>query len=324
MLHAVIPFGLHCELGLEGFHFESLHAFLAGTYINTVAAAETVENVDGLHELHAGECLSDGGESCFDGRSVHLGLVEHEGTDSGVRTNVGALVTLDTVVGNPFGNECCHTALFVSCSALLPCAVFNTDEVADLEKVAVLSVDGADDAVDEFGVVVSSDSLDSEVGPCGIDGELFVFATAVNRSVVLVDHVLTFLAVRLDDEFLHLLDGEVDGDNFGDAEECALENGVGAVAQTDFLCNFCRIDIVNRDVVVGEIFLNLCREVFGKLLAFPDGIEKECAVVAQTAGHVIHVEVCLNVACHEVGSVDEVGRTDGVVTEAEVRAGETA
>ena len=51
------------ELSLEGLHLESLHALLAGTYINAVAATETVENVDSLNEAHAFESRAESGDS---------------------------------------------------------------------------------------------------------------------------------------------------------------------------------------------------------------------------------------------------------------------
>ncbi len=54
------------------------------------------------------------------------------------------------------------------------------------------------------------------------------------------------------DELLHLLYCKVNGDNLGDAEECRLKDGVGAVAKTDFLSNAGCIDVVNGDVVLGK------------------------------------------------------------------------
>ncbi len=41
-------------------------------------------------------------------------------------------------------------------------------------------------------------------------------------------------------------------------------------------------------------------------------------------GYVVHVQVSLYVACHEVGGVHQICGTDGLVAEAKVRAGETA
>ncbi len=78
------------------------------------------------------------------------------------------------------------------------------------------------------------------------------------------------------------------------------------------------VDVVDSDVVVSEVFLDLVVEVLGKFLAFPDGVEEECAALAETAGNVIHVEVSLHVTCHEVRSGHQVGRTDGIVAETEV------
>ena len=41
------------------------------------------------------------------------------------------------------------------------------------------------------------------------------------------------------------------------------------------------------------------------------------------AQHVVHVHVALHVASHKVRGVHQIGRTDGVITEAEVRTSET-
>ena len=125
--------------------------------------------------------------------------------------DVCTLVTLDTVFFEPFGDECCYTTLFVSGSALFPSAVFATCECAHFEKVAVLCVDGADNFVDECGIVVCFGCFCFKVAPSLVGGELLVFTTAVDCCIVLVDNVLTLLAVALDDEFLHLLNSEVNG-----------------------------------------------------------------------------------------------------------------
>ncbi len=221
--------------------------------------------------------------------------------------DVSTLVTLDTVFFKPFGNECCNTTFFVSGSALFPCAIFATNEVGYFQVVAGLGVDRTDYIVDECRIVVLYGCILGEVAPCFVDGELLVFATAVNSCVVLVNHILTLLAVALDDEFLHLLNGEINGDHFGDAEECALENGVGAVSEADFLSDLGSIDIVDGDVMVCEVFLHLVWQVLGQFLAFPDGVEKECSAVAKATGHVVHVEVSLNVASNEVRSGHQIG-----------------
>ena len=72
------------------------------------------------------------------------------------------------------------------------------------------------------------------------------------------------------------------------------------------------------DVVLGKIALDGHRQVFGQFLAFPDGVEQECAAFAQAAGDVVHVQVGLYVACHEVGGVHKICGTDGLVAETQV------
>ncbi len=75
--------------------------------------------------------------------------------------------------------------------------------------------------------------------------------------------------------------------------------------------------------MVSEVFLHFVRQVLNQLVALPDGVQQERTAVLQTAGHIVHVEVSLNVASHEVRRGNEVGRVDRLVAETEVRAGES-
>ena len=212
-------------------------------------------------------------------RSLHLNAcrveafdffsVENERTDGGVRTNVGALVALDAVLRSPCRNECGHTALLVCGGALRPGAVLDSLEGGNFQQVAVLCVDGAYHFVDECGIVVGLCRLRFERSPCRVDGQLLVFAAAVNGCIVLVHHVLSLLAVRLHDELLHLFYGQIHGDDTCDAEEGRLQDGVGAVAQADFLCDLRGVDIVNLDVVLGKVSLHAVRQVLGQRKKVP-------------------------------------------------------
>ena len=91
--------------------------------------------------------------------------------------------------------------------------------------------------------------------PLGLHGQLYILTTTVDSGVVLVDHVLTLGTVRLQGGSLHLLNGELNGDDLGDAEEGRLQDGVGAVAQTNLLSNLRSVDGVNGDVVLSEVGL---------------------------------------------------------------------
>ena len=177
---------------------------------------------------------------------------------------------------------------------------------------------------EELGGVDFCRLLVGQLGPCGIHIETRIFVAAVHGGEVLVHYVLAFLTVALHDEFLHLLNGQIHGDNLGDAEECALQNGVGAVAQSDFLRDFGCVDVVNGDIVLGEVLLDVVGKMLGQLVAVPYGVEHEGAAVAQTAGYVVHVQIRLYMASHEVGGVHQIGAADGLVAEAKVRAGEAA
>ena len=318
VLHAVFPVSGFVHLSFEGHHFESLVALHTGTNVGTVTATQAVEHVNLLNEVHT---LHGGRSLHFEGfalEAVQFFVGEYERTDGSVRTYEVALVTLDTVFFVPYRNECSHTALFVSSSTLFPSTVFRHLECANGEQVAVLSIDGAYEVRDVSGFVAYFLFVLRKVCPCGVDSQLLVFAAAVNSLVVLVDNVLTLLAIRLHDELLHLLNGQINGDYLGDAEEGRLKDGVRTVAEADFLGNLGCVDIVNGNVVLSKVALGIVGQVGSQLVAFPNGVEQEGTVVAQTAKHVVHVQISLNVASHEVRGLNLIGRTDGGVAETEV------
>ena len=322
----MLGFQLHLgSVGVERHHLEGLLTLLARADIGAVAAAETVEHGGLNAEVHTLHSLRS---QHVDGLALKLGgllVVEDERTDGSMRTAEGTLVALDTVLRIPLGDESLDATLVVGGGAGIPVAVGRAKlhEVGDLQQVAGLSVHRTDYLLDESGSVVLDNGVVGEVGPCGIHRQLLVLATAVNGCVVEVDDVLALLAIGLDDEGLHLGDGEVGRDDLRDAEEGRLQDGVRAVAETDLLADLRGVDIIDLDVVLGEIALHLVGDEVDELLAIKDGVEQEGATVAETARHIIHVEVGLDVASHEVRRIDLVGGVDGLVAEAEVRAGET-
>ena len=187
-----------------------------------------------------------------------------------MRTNVCTLVTLDTVFRIPFRNECRYTTFFVFSSTLIPSTVFDTLECRYRQQVTVLCIDRTNYFVDECRIVVFSFCVIRKVSPSRINSQSLVFTTTVNGSIVLVNNVFTLLAVRLNDEFLHLLNSLFYRNNACDTEECRLKDCVGTVTQTNFQCNLCCVDIVYRNVVLCEIFLNLVRQVLSQFFAFPN------------------------------------------------------
>ncbi len=241
-----------------------------------------------------------------------------------MRTNVSTLVALYAVVRDPFGNESGHAALLIAGGRLLPCAVLDTLEVRHLEQVAVLCVDRTHELVDEFRIVVLHLGILGKIAPRRIDIELGILAATVYGGIVLVHDILTLLAIALHDELLHLLYGQIHRNHLGDAEERALEDRIGAVAQTDLLSYLGCVDIIYGDIVVGKVLLHLVGKILGQLLALPDSVEQEGAAVAQTACHIIQMQISLNVASNEVGRGHQICGADRLVAETQVRAGEAA
>ena len=239
-----------------------------------------------------------------------------------MRTNISTLVTLDTLSSIPNWNECTYTTLLELGSARMPCAILDALERRNWKQVTILCVDWTYNLVDECVAISVNLWLSSEACPCWINSKLLVFATTINGSIVLVHNVLTLLAIRLNDEVLHLFYSLLNGDNTGDAEECRLEDGVGTVAETNLLSNLGSVDVVNLHMLLCKNSLNLVGDVVDEFLAVPNGVEQECAAILDATGNIVHVEVCLLVASHEVRCGNQIGRTDRIVTETEVRAGE--
>ena len=85
-----------------------------------------------MHTLHSGRSLHLDGVETVEGGELIVG--QNERTDGSVRANEGALVTLDTVLRIPNGNECFHTTLLVGGGTVLPRTIDGVvlHEVADL------------------------------------------------------------------------------------------------------------------------------------------------------------------------------------------------
>ena len=90
---------------------------------------------------------------------------------------------------------------------------------------------------------------------------------------------MSLVAVRLNDELLHLVDGQVYGDNLCNAEECTLQDGVGAVAQSNLLCYLRGIHIIYGDVVLGEVAFDAVGDEPNQLVALENGVQQERTVL---------------------------------------------
>jgi hypothetical protein len=96
-----------------------------------------------------------------------------------VRTDVSTLVTLDTVVLVPSGNEGLHTALLISSGTNHPRTVNSVvlHEVRNLQQVTGLSVHRTNEVLHECGSVVSLLSIVSQVSPLRLNCQLYILTT---------------------------------------------------------------------------------------------------------------------------------------------------
>ncbi len=64
-------------------------------------------------------------------------------------------------------------------------------------------------------------------------------------------------------------------------------------------------------------------QILSKFFAFPNGIEQECAILAKTTDHVVHMQVSLYMASHKIRRLYLISGTDRRVAETKVRTSET-
>ena len=150
VLSKVVPVGNLLFVVREGHHCQCLSVLVAGTNVGTVATTNAIEHAHLNAEVHASHWLGNFHFECCIFKALHFFLVENERTDTSVRTNVGALVTLNTVFGSPLGVESLNTAFFEGRRTVRHRTVYHVvaHKVGYFEQVARLSVDWANNLFD--------------------------------------------------------------------------------------------------------------------------------------------------------------------------------
>ena len=130
---------------------------------------------------------------------------------------------------------------------------------------------------------------------CPVRGDLKFFHitdTAFNRLIIQLNNRLTgLLEIALVNAIFHFLNGKGKRNDIRQSKECRLQYRIGAIAQPDFMCDFCRIDDVHLCIFLYKIPFHLCRDMVCKLLLAPCTVEKKCAVLLQIRGHVISSQI---------------------------------
>ena len=200
----------------------------------------------------------------------------------------------------------------------MPSTIFNTLECRYFKKVTILCIDRTNNLIDESWVVVCCSSISSKFRPRWIDSKFIVLTTTVYCSIVLVDNIFTLLTVRLNDEFLHLLNSQVNRNYACNTEECTLKDCIGTVTKANLLSNLSCVDVVNFYIVVCKVFLNIVRKILSQLFTIPYCVQKECTVLAKTTSNIVHVQVSLYVTCNKVRSIYKICRVDRSITKTKV------
>ena len=176
-----------------------------------------------------------------------------EGTDSGMRTDEGTLVTADTFFSIPARYEHSDAAFFFGAGPRRPAAVFDAVISADRQVIAFKGIDRDGKFAEEFRMFRHINRFIDSISPGGryIDFDDSRQAL-INGFIVHVDDVLAFLAIRCDDGFFQFRDSQVQGDDICQFEEGRLHDHVDAAAETDFLSNADGVDDIELDVVAGN------------------------------------------------------------------------
>ena len=98
---------------------------------------------------------------------------------------------------------------------------------------------------------------------------------------------LALLGEGLLGSLLHVLDGILAGQNTGQSEESGLQDGVGALAQTDLNSLVDGVDGVQLDVVVGDVALGLSGHVVSQLFVAPLAVDHEHAAGLYVLNHLV-------------------------------------
>jgi len=259
-------------LGFQGLHDQCL--FLGRTDIGAIAATGTVKDAHLDAEVQSAESSGRSGLPQYHSlRGIgRFRLIEQERPDGSVRTYVGTLVTLDTIVGDPFRDRNGNTTFFIGCRSGEESSVFISHKRGNRKVIALLGVHHVNQAADVFRpegeIRLGNNRFD--IFPFRRNGHFHhIHPSRINGSIVHVHNLLALPAVSIQDGALHLFHGQFERDHVGDSEESRLHDGVGAVAQPQVNPQLCPVDDIEVDLVVSEILLHFIGKPLFGLFSIP-------------------------------------------------------
>ena len=148
-----------------------------------------------------------------------------------------------------------------------------------------------------------------------------VLDSAIYRAVVHVDDLVALGAIGLFDGLFDGLDRIVLADDAGDRKEGGLHDHVDARTQAKSQAQFDRIDDVEFNFFLNQLFLHQGRQAVPDLIFGVAGGQEEGSATFQVRQHVIGIEKSRIVTGDEVGFVDQVRGNDLVLAETQMRDG---
>ena len=196
-------------------------------------------------------------------------------------------------------------------------------EGRDGQELAFVGQEAGRDALDEVRGVVRHERQEDVLLRDGIGGLdlVEVGEGGVDRGVVHLDDGLAALAVGFLDGLLDHADRLLGGQDAGELEEAGLHDGVDAGAHLGFAGDLVGVDDVELESAGDELLLDLGREVVPDGVGAVDRVEEDGGTLRGGGQAVELLEEAEHVHRDELGLVDEVGRVDRGLAEAEVRDG---
>ena len=148
---------------------------------------------------------------------------------------------------------------------------------------------------------------------------LEVFQGGIHGLEVHLHDLVAFVRIGFHNGILDLFNGFVFGQNSRNGKEAGLQNGVGPFAQIGFLGHLGSVDHVEFQLVLHDFFLDLHGQFIPHLCSRERRVQQKSASFLNVPEDVELFDKVELVAGDKISLVDQVGRTDGLGPEAQVR-----
>ena len=259
---AIFKYFSTSKLCINGLKNQCLVALHARANLRARAASGTVKGRNSNGEFQARQTIQVFG-LCLCRCICQLFRGHHQRANNRMRANIRAEVTLNAVVGVPLRNINRNTALFISSTALRYGTICIILKVSNCQLAAAERIYGVKNIL-YIANQLRAVTLNFLLVVCvrcilpALRHFHFVEAihTAVNRSMVHSNNLVTLLAVRLGCSSLHEFNSLLNWNNVRDFKERSLQNGVNAAAEAKLFTNLNTVNGVEVNIILCDISLH--------------------------------------------------------------------